>query len=247
MRTAVSTLLTFCPPLPPARIVVISRSSSFTSMSISSSMSGVTSTAAKAVCRRAFASNGRDADEPVHAVLAAQVPEGVVARDAEAHAVDPGLVALLVVDDLGLVAAALAPAQVHAEQHLRPVLRVGAAGARVDARRWRWRDRRGPRASARAPRSARARSSAGSGASASAIVAVVVLGGAELEQDLRVVDVARELLEGAERLLEAASASGSPPAPSFGRPRSRARASARSSVVDLVLQLGEVKDAPLAP
>jgi homoserine acetyltransferase len=50
-RTAVSTLFTFCPPLPPARIVVISMSLSGTSMSMSSSSSGTTSTAAKAVWR----------------------------------------------------------------------------------------------------------------------------------------------------------------------------------------------------
>ena len=74
-----------------------------------------------------------DAHQAVHAVLAPQVAERVVARDAEARAVDPGLVALLVVDDLGLEAAALAPAQVHAQEHLRPVLRVVAARARVDA------------------------------------------------------------------------------------------------------------------
>jgi hypothetical protein len=32
----------------------------------------------------------------------------------------------------GLEAAPLAPAQVHAQQHLRPVLRLGAAGAGLD-------------------------------------------------------------------------------------------------------------------
>ena len=34
--------------------------------------------------------------------------------------------------DFGLEAALLAPAQIHAQQHLRPVLRFGAAGARLD-------------------------------------------------------------------------------------------------------------------
>jgi hypothetical protein len=38
----------------------------------------------------------------------------------------------LKVEDLGLVAAALAPAQVHAQQHLGPVLRFEASGARMD-------------------------------------------------------------------------------------------------------------------
>ncbi len=44
----------------------------------------------------------------------------------------PGLVAGLQVDDLALEAAALGPAQVHPEQHLGPVLGLGAAGAGMD-------------------------------------------------------------------------------------------------------------------
>ena len=44
----------------------------------------------------------------------------------------PGLVARLEVDELALEAAALGPAQVHAQQHLGPVLRLGAAGAGVN-------------------------------------------------------------------------------------------------------------------
>ena len=44
----------------------------------------------------------------------------------------PGLFARHQVDDLGLETALLAPAQVHAQQHLRPVLRFGAASAGVD-------------------------------------------------------------------------------------------------------------------
>mmetsp|Transcript_5060 Transcript_5060/g.17564 ORF Transcript_5060/g.17564 Transcript_5060/m.17564 type:complete len:352 (+) Transcript_5060:2715-3770(+) len=52
IRTAVSTLLTFCPPFPPARIVVISRSSSGMATSATSSgSSGITSTAANDVSR----------------------------------------------------------------------------------------------------------------------------------------------------------------------------------------------------
>ena len=53
--------------------------------------------------------------------------------NAEARAVDPSLVALLVVDQLGLVAAPLAPAQVHADSIYAQSLRVVAALSRVDA------------------------------------------------------------------------------------------------------------------
>mmetsp|Transcript_43941 Transcript_43941/g.110271 ORF Transcript_43941/g.110271 Transcript_43941/m.110271 type:complete len:392 (-) Transcript_43941:144-1319(-) len=52
IRTAVSTLLTFCPPAPPLRMVVISRSPSGISKSWGiSSSTGITSTAAKLVSR----------------------------------------------------------------------------------------------------------------------------------------------------------------------------------------------------
>ncbi|MCG3184410.1 MAG: hypothetical protein ICCCNLDF_02530 [Planctomycetes bacterium] len=59
MRTALSTLFTFWPPLPPARLKFSSRSFSLISMSISSdSASGTTSTLANAVCRLPAALNG---------------------------------------------------------------------------------------------------------------------------------------------------------------------------------------------
>ncbi len=61
-----------------------------------------------------------------------QQPVGVVAGDGERGALEPGLVARLIVDHLALEAAALRPAQVHAQQHLGPVLRLGAAGARMN-------------------------------------------------------------------------------------------------------------------
>ena len=41
----------------------------------------------------------------------------------------PGLLPRLILHDLGLVAAPVAPAQVHAQQHLGPVLGLGAAGS----------------------------------------------------------------------------------------------------------------------
>ena len=60
IRTAVSTLFTFCPPAPPLRMVLISRSESFsnTVSTAPSSSTGVTSTAANDVCRVASFLNG---------------------------------------------------------------------------------------------------------------------------------------------------------------------------------------------
>jgi hypothetical protein len=75
---------------------------------------------------------------------------------------------------------------------------------------------------------------------------LVVLGGAELEEDARVLDVADQLFDGADQLLERRAL----PVdrlrlllvvPEPGRERLPFEA------LDLRLQLGKVKDAPLAP
>ena len=76
---------------------------------------------------------GADAHQPVDAHLGAQIAIGEGAAGGERRAIDARLVAGLVVDHLRLEAAPLAPAQIHAQQHGRPIFRFGAAGARVDA------------------------------------------------------------------------------------------------------------------
>ena len=74
---------------------------------------------------------GRDAHEPVHALLGAEQPVGVLAARDEGGGLDAGLVALGGLLQLHLHAAPLRPAHLHPQQHLGPVLRVGAAGAGV--------------------------------------------------------------------------------------------------------------------
>ncbi len=68
----------------------------------------------------------------MHALLRREKTVGVVAFDREGDALDARLVTLLRVVDLDLEAAVLEPAEVHAQQHLGPVLRFGTAGAGVD-------------------------------------------------------------------------------------------------------------------
>ena len=74
----------------------------------------------------------RDAHEPMHAGLGRHQAERVLAGQRQGHALEAGLFAGLIVEHLALEAAPLRPLQVHPQQHLGPVLRLGAAGARVD-------------------------------------------------------------------------------------------------------------------
>ncbi len=73
-----------------------------------------------------------DPHESMDAALGAQPAVGPPSADLDGHALETGLLAFLLVDDLGLEAVALGPTQVHPQQHLRPVGRLGAAGARAD-------------------------------------------------------------------------------------------------------------------
>ncbi len=68
----------------------------------------------------------------MHAGLGAQPAVGVVALDLDGGALHARDFARLRVDDFGVEAARRGPLQIHAQQHLRPVLRLGAAGAGLD-------------------------------------------------------------------------------------------------------------------
>jgi hypothetical protein len=90
----------------------------------------MTSKAEKLVCRRALAAH---AHQPVHAVLTLEVAIGVVPLDEDGRGLDARLVAVLVVQQLIGKAVALGPTGIHAVEHLRPVLGLGAAGAGVES------------------------------------------------------------------------------------------------------------------
>ena len=84
------------------------------------------------MCRRAFGIERRDAHQPVHAALGLQPAIGVGAVDLHRRRFDAGALAGALLEPLDLVAVRLGPAHIHAQQHLGPVLRLGAAGAGVD-------------------------------------------------------------------------------------------------------------------
>ena len=81
--------------------------------------------------RRLAGVEGRDAHQPMHAALAGQQAKGIFAGDGERGRLDARFFAVLVVVHFGLEALLLGPAQVHAHQHLGPVLALGAARARM--------------------------------------------------------------------------------------------------------------------
>ena len=74
----------------------------------------------------------RLAHQPMHAGLGAQPAIGVVALDLDGGALHARDFARLRIDDFGVEAARRRPLEIHAQQHLRPVLRLGAARARLD-------------------------------------------------------------------------------------------------------------------
>ena len=74
----------------------------------------------------------RDAHQPVHARFGLEPAIGVRAADLEGGGLDAGLFAGALLLELDLVAVRLRPAHVEPQQHLRPVLALGAAGAGVD-------------------------------------------------------------------------------------------------------------------
>ena len=75
---------------------------------------------------------GADAHQPVNAVLTFQVAVGVLTLDEDGGGLDARFFTGFVVHQLIGVAVALGPAGVHAVEHLRPVLGLGAAGAGVE-------------------------------------------------------------------------------------------------------------------
>jgi hypothetical protein len=80
---------------------------------------------------------GARADEAMHARFGAQMAVSIIAGHLDAGALDAGDFALGLLEDLGCVTLALAVAQVHPQQHRRPVLRFGAAatGLNIDETR----------------------------------------------------------------------------------------------------------------
>src|SRR5215213_2624738 len=74
----------------------------------------------------------RDADEAVYAGFGSQQAVGVFTFDSEYNALQSRFLSRLIFEHFSFEAALLGPLEIHAQQHLGPVLRLGAARARMN-------------------------------------------------------------------------------------------------------------------
>ena len=100
-------------------------------MTMVSSISGETKTDGEAGVAALGGVVGRDTNEAMDAGFPGEQPKGEVAGDGEGSGFDAGLVAILDFVDLDFEVLALAPADVHAHEHLGPILRLCTARAGV--------------------------------------------------------------------------------------------------------------------
>src|SRR5436309_2280082 len=74
----------------------------------------------------------RQSNEAMDAAFGLQIAVGVRSSNLDRHALDAGLFAWCLVENIDAESVAFTPTQIHAQEHLRPVLGLGAAGAGVD-------------------------------------------------------------------------------------------------------------------
>src|SRR6185369_11272554 len=74
----------------------------------------------------------RDTDEAMDAGFSSQKAVGVFTFNSERNALQSRFLAWLILEHFGFEAALLGPLEIHAQQHLGPVLRFGAPGARMN-------------------------------------------------------------------------------------------------------------------
>src|ERR1043165_4535655 len=75
----------------------------------------------------------RDAYEAVHADLTGEQTKGIIPADTEGCGLDARFFTRLIVVERGAETLTLRPAQIHAHEHLRPVLRLRAACAGMNS------------------------------------------------------------------------------------------------------------------
>src|SRR6185369_12938726 len=74
----------------------------------------------------------RNANEAVNACFRGEQAVGVFTFNSECNALQSCFLAWLILEHFGFEATLLGPLEIHAQQHLGPVLRFGATSARVN-------------------------------------------------------------------------------------------------------------------
>ena len=130
---ALDVLLTCWPPAPLARNTSSRMSSS--RISISTRVVHLRRNIDRGEARLplAFGVERADPHQPVHARLALEIAVGHRPADGDAGALNAGHAVVLPVEQLDVVVVRLRPVDVHPQQHLGPIVGVGAAVAGVDA------------------------------------------------------------------------------------------------------------------
>ena len=132
MRTAESVVLTCWPPAPDDAVGV-DAAVGFVDVDLDGVVDDrIDPDAGERGVPARLAVEGRDAHQPMDARFGLQPAIGVVALDQQRRRLDAGLLAVMDFHDLDLEIVPLRPARIHPQQHLRPVLALGAAGAGMD-------------------------------------------------------------------------------------------------------------------
>src|SRR5829696_4430234 len=74
----------------------------------------------------------RDTHQPVNSGFGSQKPVGVFAFNSERYTLQSSFLARLILEHLSFESTLLGPLEIHAQQHLGPILRFGAARARMN-------------------------------------------------------------------------------------------------------------------
>src|SRR6185503_12705620 len=74
----------------------------------------------------------RDPNQPVNSSFCCEQSVGVFAFDSECHTLQSGFLTWLILEHFGFETTLLGPLEIHAEQHLSPVLGFSSTRARVD-------------------------------------------------------------------------------------------------------------------
>src|SRR6185503_15870503 len=76
---------------------------------------------------------GRDPHKPVNTSFSSKQPVGILAFNSKSNALQSSFLAWLIFENLGLEFPLFSPLEIHAQQHLSPILRFGSSCARMNS------------------------------------------------------------------------------------------------------------------